>query len=59
VLLAIGIKHVWISFEPRGRFHEIRYGGNAIQGDLDAIIFIPVVSAILKWLRLKFQMMLK
>jgi hypothetical protein len=25
-------------------FHEIWYGGNAIQGDLDAIIFNPMAS---------------
>jgi hypothetical protein len=40
-------------------FHEIYYGGNAIQGDLDAIIFIPIVSTSLKWLRFKFKMKLK
>jgi hypothetical protein len=32
-------------------FHEIWYGGNAIQGDLDAIIFNPIDSVILKLLR--------
>jgi hypothetical protein len=40
-------------FEPLGRFNEIWYGGNAIQGDLDVIIFNPISSTILKWLRLK------
>jgi prolipoprotein diacylglyceryltransferase len=40
-------------------FHEIWYGGNAIQGDLDVIIFIPIVSIILQWSRFKFQMKLK
>jgi hypothetical protein len=34
-------------------FHEIWYGGSAIQGNLDAIIFIPILSTILKWLRFK------
>jgi hypothetical protein len=29
-------------------FHEILYGGDAIQGDLDAIIFNPVPSTNLK-----------
>jgi hypothetical protein len=32
-------------------FHEIWYGGNAIQGDLDSVIFNPISSTILKWLR--------
>jgi hypothetical protein len=31
------------------------YGGDAIQGDLDAIIFNPVPSTNLKWLSFKFQ----
>jgi hypothetical protein len=35
-------------------FHENYYGGNAIQGDLDAIIVNPIASMILKLLRLKF-----
>jgi hypothetical protein len=34
-------------------FHEIWHRGNAIQGDLDAIIFNPTSSTILKWLRFK------
>jgi hypothetical protein len=34
-------------------FHEIWYGGNAIQGDLDAIIVIPIASIILKLLGFK------
>jgi hypothetical protein len=33
--------------------HEIWYGGNAIQVDLDAVIFNPTSSTILKWLRFK------
>jgi hypothetical protein len=32
-------------------FHEIWYGGNAIQGNLDAIIFNPIASIVLKLLR--------
>jgi hypothetical protein len=36
-------------------FHEICYGGDAIQEDLDALIFKPIASGILKWLRFKFQ----
>jgi hypothetical protein len=34
-------------------FHEVWYGGTDIQGDLDAIIFNPMASIILKILRLK------
>jgi hypothetical protein len=40
-----------ITFEPLGAFHEILYGAVASQGDLDAIIFNPISSTILKWLR--------
>jgi hypothetical protein len=36
-------------------FHKIWYGGDAIQGDIEAIIITPTASTILKWLRLKFQ----
>jgi hypothetical protein len=36
-------------------FHEIWQGGDAIQGNLGAIIFNPIASANLKRLRLKFQ----
>jgi hypothetical protein len=34
-------------------FNEILYGGNAIQGDIDAIVFNPIASIILKLLRFK------
>jgi hypothetical protein len=34
-------------------FNEICYRGNAIEGDLDAVIFNPVASIILKLLRFK------
>jgi hypothetical protein len=34
-------------------FHENWYGGNAIQGDLDAIISNYIASIILKLLRFK------
>jgi hypothetical protein len=34
-------------------FHEIWNGGNAIQGDLEAIIFNPIALIILKLLRFK------
>jgi hypothetical protein len=34
-------------------FHEIWYGGDAIQGDLDAVIFNPIASIILKFFRFK------
>jgi hypothetical protein len=34
-------------------FHEIWYRGIAIQGDLNAVIFNPISSTILKWLRFK------
>jgi hypothetical protein len=37
--MRLGIKYLWISFEPLSRFHEIWWGGVAIQGDLDAIMF--------------------
>jgi hypothetical protein len=30
-------------------FHEMRYGGHATEGDLDAILFNPVASTIPKW----------
>jgi hypothetical protein len=40
-----------ITSEPLGRFHELWYGGNAIQGDLDAVIFNPIASVVLKLLR--------
>jgi hypothetical protein len=33
--------------------YEISYEGNAIQGDLDAIIFNPIASIMLKLLRFK------
>jgi hypothetical protein len=32
-------------------FYEILYVDDAIEGDLDAIIFNPIASTILKWLR--------
>jgi hypothetical protein len=34
-------------------YHEIWYGGNAIRGDFDAVIFNPISSTILKQLRFK------
>jgi hypothetical protein len=34
-------------------FHEIWHEGNVIQVALDAIIFNPISSTILKWLRFK------
>jgi hypothetical protein len=34
-------------------FYEIWYRGHAIEGDLNAIISIPVASAIPKWWTLK------
>jgi hypothetical protein len=34
-------------------FHEIWYGGNAIQGDLEALIFNPIASIVLILLRFK------
>jgi hypothetical protein len=43
-----------IIFNRLVEFHEIWYGGNVIQGDLDAIIFNPIASIILKLLRFKF-----
>jgi hypothetical protein len=35
-------------------FHEIWYEGNAIQGNLDAIICIPMASIVLKLLNFIF-----
>jgi hypothetical protein len=35
-------------------FHEIWYGGNDIQGDLNAIIFNPIASIVFQLLRFKF-----
>jgi hypothetical protein len=35
-------------------FHEIWYGDDAIQGDLNAIILNSIASTILKWLRFEF-----
>jgi hypothetical protein len=35
------------------QFHDIWYGGNAIQVDPDAIFFNPIASTILKWLKFK------
>jgi hypothetical protein len=43
-----------ITYEQLIDFHEICCGGDAIQGDLDAKIFNPIASIILKFLRLKF-----
>jgi hypothetical protein len=40
-------------------FHEIWLGDSAIQGDVDAIIFVPIASTILTWLMFKFQTKLK
>jgi hypothetical protein len=37
------------------RFHEIQYAGLPIEEDLGAIIFNPIASTILKWLRFKLQ----
>jgi hypothetical protein len=34
-------------------FHNILYGGNAIQGVLDVIIFNLIFSTILKWLKFR------
>jgi hypothetical protein len=34
-------------------FHEIRQAGHAIEDDMKAIIFNPIASTILKWLKFK------
>jgi hypothetical protein len=39
--------------ETIGKFYEIQYGGQAIEGDLKASSFHPVASTIPKWRRLK------
>jgi hypothetical protein len=36
-------------------FHAIWYGGNAIQRDLDAMVFNPIASIILKLIK-KFKL---
>jgi hypothetical protein len=38
-----------MTFEPIGRFYKIQYGGHAIEGDLDALIFNAVAAAILNF----------
>jgi hypothetical protein len=30
-------------------FYEIQYGGHAIEGDLDAVLYNPLISTIPKW----------
>jgi hypothetical protein len=37
-------------------FHEIWFGGDAIQRNFDAVTFNPIASTISKWLSFKFQM---
>jgi hypothetical protein len=44
--LTSGIKDLWISFEPFVNFHDILYGCDAIQRDLDAIALNPIASTI-------------
>jgi hypothetical protein len=51
-LLALGVKDLWISFEPLDTFSWDFVGGDAIQGDL-VVIFNPIASVILKWLGFK------
>jgi hypothetical protein len=36
-------------------FYEIQYAGNAIEGDLDAIIFNPAASSVPKWRTSNFE----
>jgi hypothetical protein len=38
-----------ITVEPNGRFYEIQWGGHAMEGDLDAVLFNPVPSTIPKY----------
>jgi hypothetical protein len=45
-----------VTFEPAGRFHEIRQGGHAIEVYLDAIFSNPVASATGKWRAFKLLM---
>jgi hypothetical protein len=47
-LLAWGVKDLWISFEELGILDKIFYAGDATIGDLNVIIFNPIVSTILK-----------
>jgi hypothetical protein len=42
-----------ITFDRLVDFHDIWYGGNDIQDDLDSILFKPIASIILKILSLK------
>jgi hypothetical protein len=59
VLLALSINRVWIFFNHLVDLREVWEEANAIQGDLDTAIFIPIVSIFLKWLRFKYQIKLK
>jgi hypothetical protein len=51
IVLLLALFDCWVILVD---FREIRYGGNAIQGDLVAIIFNPTASIIFKLLRFKF-----
>jgi hypothetical protein len=51
--LCLCVCHPLITFQPTGGFSGNLVGGAAIQDDLDAVIFSPIYSTILKWLGLK------
>jgi hypothetical protein len=53
-LLALGMKDLWTSFELLVDIHETCQRGDAIQGDFDVMIFNPIASTILKWLKFEF-----
>jgi hypothetical protein len=37
-------------------FHEIQQEGHSTEGDLDPVIFTPIASTILSWMRFKLLM---
>jgi hypothetical protein len=52
-LLASSIEDLWIFLNCLVDFHGIWYECDAVQGDLDAIIYNPMASIILKWPRFR------
>jgi membrane-anchored glycerophosphoryl diester phosphodiesterase (GDPDase) len=52
--MTLGMKDLWTSFELLVDFHKTWQRGDVIQGDFDVMIFNPIASTILKWLRFEF-----
>jgi prolipoprotein diacylglyceryltransferase len=44
-----------VTSENLVNLHDIWKGGDSIQGGVNVIIFNPITSNVLKWLRFKFQ----